>query len=161
MRKAIVNDSLEVSQPDGFRIMSHEQLCQAYGLEYDCMWGMRDEERHVILTVFWKVSNKLISMLGSAKLVAEQSEKNLRRRYKKMGYHSDGLFETEVAGIQGWGFRYGYTPEGAAAQSCETVVIKDGTCCYTIMYHTRTERAQENRPLYEEILGSMRILPQA
>ena len=159
MRKAIVNDSLEVSQPDGFRVMSHEELCQAYGLDYDCMWGMRDEERHVILAVFWKVSSKLISMLGSAKLVAEQSEKNLRRRYRKSGYHSDGLFETEVAGLRGWGFRYGHSPMGAAEQSCETVVIKDGTCCYTIMYHTRTERAHTNRALYEEILASMRILP--
>lgn len=160
MRKAMVNDSLEISQPEGFRVMNHEELRRAYGLDYDCMWGMRDENRHVILSVFWKVSNRLISMLGSAKLVAEQSEKNLRRRYKKVGYHSDGLFEVEVAGLGGWGFRYGYSPEGSAVQSCETVVIKNGTCCYTIMYHTRAERAQANRALYEEILASVRMLPQ-
>ena len=159
MKKATVNDSLEVSQPEGFRIMSHEELCQAYAFDYDCMWGMRDEERHVILAVFWKVSNKLVSSLASAKLVAEQAEKGLRRRYKKMGYHSDGLFETEVAGRKAWGFRYGHAPAGAAEQTCETVVVKDGTCCYTIMYHTRAECAQENRALYEEILASMQIRP--
>ena len=41
-------------------------------------------------------------------------------------------------------------------QACETVVVKDGTCCYTIMYHTREEHAQANRALYEEILSSVR-----
>ncbi len=156
MEKVLVN-SLEVARPEGFCVMDHEELVQAYGLDYECMWGMRDDERHMILSISWKVSNKLLSKLASAKLVAEQSEKSQRRRCRKMGYHSDGLFQTEVAGREAWAFRYGYSPQNAPVQETEIVVVKDGTCCYTIMYHTRDECAQANRPLYEEILASMRI----
>ena len=153
MEKELINNRLELVRPEGFRVMDHEELKQAYGIDYDCMWGMRDEERHIILSVFWKVSNKLISKLGTAKLVADESQKAMRRRYRKAGYHSNGLFETEVAGNKAWGFSYGYTPDGPA-QSCETVVVKDGTCCYTVLYHTREECAQANRAIYEEVLAS-------
>ena len=45
--------------------------------------GIRDEERHVILTVFWKDSNELVSKLASAEQLAKRAEKQLAKGMRK------------------------------------------------------------------------------
>ena len=157
MEKALVNDSLELTMPDGFRVMGNDEVKKAYGFDYDCLWGMRDEERHMMLTVIWKVSNKVLAKLGTAKIIAEQQDKGLRKRFKRMGYKSGDLRPIKIAGIEGCNFGYSYELEGTTL-ACETSVVKDGTCCYSIYYYTREECDEENRALYEEILASMKLV---
>lgn len=157
MEKVLVNDNLELAMPDGFRTMERDEVKKAYGFDYDCLWGMRDEERHMMLTIIWKVSNKVLAKLGTAKIIAEQQDKGLRKRFKRMGYQSGDVRPIEIAGIEGCNFSYSYELEGTEL-ACETNVVKDGTCCYSIYYYTRADCAEENRSLYEDILASMKLV---
>ena len=45
---------MEVEVPNGFYVLSAEELRLAYQSEDPNRWGMRDKERHIILTVMWK-----------------------------------------------------------------------------------------------------------
>ena len=154
MQKAMVNDSLEFVMPEGFRLMDHEELVQAYELDYPCMWGMRDEERHVVLSVFWKVNNKLLAKLATPKLVADSRQNTLRRILKGREPHFDEKFTCEIAGQKAQGLRYGYVNKGNS-YTCEYVVVMNGRACYTIDYYSRSDLAEANRPIYEEVISSM------
>ena len=154
MQKAMVNDSLEFAMPEGFRLMDHEELVQAYELDYPLMWGMRDEERHVVLSVFWKVNNKLLAKLATPKLVADSRRNTLRRILRERDIHFDEEFDSEIAGLKARGLRYRYVNNGNQ-YTCEYVVVINDRTCYTIDYYSRSDLAEANRPMYEEILSSM------
>lgn len=154
MKKVMVNDSLEIAQPEGFRLMDKQELVHAYEIDYPLMWGMRDEERHVVLSVFWKVNNKLLAKLATPKLVADSRRNTLRRILKERDLHFDEEFTSEIAGLKARGMRYRYVNNGNQ-YTCEYVVVINDRTCYTIDYYSRSDHAEENRPLYEEILSSV------
>ena len=54
MSKATVNDLMSIEVPEGFHTMSAEELRQAYRDDNPDLWGMWDQERHVMVSVMWK-----------------------------------------------------------------------------------------------------------
>ena len=145
---------LFIALPGGFAILTPAELQALYGMDYDGMWGARDEARHMLVTVIWKDSGGLATKLADEKSLAKRVEKALSKTYRRLGYRCDGLLETRIAGREAHGFRYSYQPEGIS-QSCEVVVFKDGKRCYTLYYYTRLEVALENRPIYDSLLASL------
>lgn len=157
MEKQLLNGKLEVTCPDGFEIMGLDEVEKLYGIEYPDMWGMRDEDRHVIFTIVWKNSNKLLAKIVSAKTVVEQNEQKLRKTLKTNEYHCDEFFKTQVAGTEAQGLRYSYTLEERSMIG-EIIVVKNDITCYTIYYYSRVENAEQNRAVYEDILASLRFV---
>ena len=153
---SIDNDSLAVDLPEGFYVVSLEHVQYLYGIDYVCMWGTRDDERHMVVNCIWKDSGNLITKLMSEKSLAKNAEKTLAKRYTNYQYACKGFFETTVAGTAARGFRYFYECDGVG-QDCEAIVFKHGKRCYTLYYYTRPELADENRPVYEEILASLTL----
>ena len=76
---ARIHHELEIAYPDGFHLMSAEELQQAYKSDYPNMWGIRDEDRHIIIAIFWKESNELLTKLVNAKSQAKRVENSWRR----------------------------------------------------------------------------------
>ena len=157
MAQALIHDELDISYPDGFAQMSAEELRQAYNNPYPNIWGIRDEERHVILAMFWKDSNELVSKLASAEQLAKRAEKQLAKGMRKNAYRPGGTFVTSIAGCEAHGFRYTFTAVGDVAQEAETIVFKRGKTCYTLYYYTRPETAAANRPVHDAILATLRF----
>ena len=149
---------LAVVPAEGFHPISHDQLETLMGLTYDCMWGMRDEARHVIVSVTWKDSNRLMTKLVSEKAFAKQVNETFAKRNCKDGYRCNGFIERTVAGASApaQGFRFSSSVQGIA-QEGEVLVFKRGIRCYTLTYYTRSAVADENRPIYEEMLASLEV----
>ncbi|MBQ9004362.1 MAG: hypothetical protein IJ087_21185 [Eggerthellaceae bacterium] len=154
----IDSEWLAVKPPRGFAPIPHDELEALMGISYDCMWGMRDPTRHMLVSVTWKDSNRLITKLGSEKVVAKRVDETFAKRYRKGGYHCEGHFERAVAGAsaQAHGFRFSYTVEGIA-QEGEVLVFKRDIRCYTLSYYTRTQVAAENHPIFESIVASLEV----
>jgi hypothetical protein len=154
----IDNEWLAASLPDGFVSMPHDELEKLMGFKYDCMWGTRDEARHMVLCVTWKDANKFLAKLVGEKAVAKQINEVFTKRYRKSGYTYDRSFARTVNGTdkQAQGFRFVYDVEGVA-QSGQILVFKRGVRCYTLRYFTRTEVEEENQPTLEAILASFEV----
>ncbi len=152
------NEWLSVTLPDGFEEIPHTELEAFVGFKYDLLQGVRDTDRHMMLAVTWKDSGKVLSKLGSAKLVAEQVEKTNKKRYGKNGYKQGERFEHDVAGASGkaHGFRFTLTADGVP-QDGEYTVFKRGGRCYTLMYWTWSSVADANRATYEAIVDSLEV----
>ena len=149
---------LAVAVPEGFAVIPHDEHESLMGFEYDRMWGMRNAERHMVLSITWKDSGKIITKLSSEKSLAKRADETSARRYRKHGYRSGGFFARTVAGAsaQAQGLRYSYEAGGIAHEG-EALVFKRGTRCYMLSYNTRSALAAENRPVYEAILESLDV----
>ena len=149
---------LAVSAPEGFVVVPHGELESLMGFKYDRMWGMRDTERHMMLSVTWKDSGKLLTKLASEKSLAKRVDETNAKRHREHGYRREGFFVRGVAGAsaQAQGVRFSYDVEGVAHEG-EALVFKRGVRCYTLSYSTRSALATENRPVYEAILESLLI----
>lgn len=149
---------LAVAMPEGFATIPHDELESLMGFEYGSMWGMRDAERHMVLSVTWKDSGKLITKLSSEKSLAKRANETSAKRYRNRGYRFDGYFDRAVSGAsaQAQGLRYSYEAEGIAHDG-EALVFKRGARCYILSYNTHSALAAENRPVYEAILESLDV----
>ena len=155
---ARIHHELEIAYPDGFHLMSAEELQQAYKSDYPNMWGIRDEDRHIIIAIFWKESNELLTKLVNAKSQAKRVEKLMAKGLKGRKYHFCGNFATTVAGCEAHGFRYGYLGAGDVPQDAETILFTHGKTSYTLYYYTRPETAAANLAIRDAIVSSLRFV---
>ena len=149
---------LAMQQPEGFQPIPHDELEAFMGFEYDRMWGMRDQARHMMLSITWKDANKLLSKVVKEKIVAKQVDETFEKRYHKGGYRCNGFFDDTVSGASGpaRGFRFSCTVDDVALDG-EVRVFKRDTRCYTLVYYTRMELAAENRPVFDKIIASLEV----
>lgn len=153
----LLNEELNLYWPDGFSVMTEEEQKAAFKTESTDRFGLHDKERHIIVFVWWHLSNPLIVKLaGSIENVVKQTEKKLSKTYKNHNYQFGGFFSTEVCGCSARGLRYDYTL-GDIVQTCETIQFIYKSCCYTVSCYTRPELIEENHPILEKILQDMEI----
>lgn len=153
MNQVLVNNELSLSYPDGFHIMDGAELAQAYQNSNPNRWGIWDKDRHLIVSVFWHRTNRLLVSLADAKSVAKSTERKLRKGLKSHGYSFHGFYERELCGQRTHGFHYQYQV-GDVVQSGETIILKHGSLCYTIYCYTRKDTQLAGDPVFEEILRS-------
>ena len=156
MNRTRVNDQLALSYPDGFHVMDREELKKLYLDDNPNRWGIWDQEKHIIITVFWHSSNALLAALAGAKDVAKSTEKKLHKGLGKYSYRRDGFFQTTLCGRETTGFRYTYQL-GDVTLAAETIVLKEKTVCYTIYYYAREELALASHPVFEAVLDTMEL----
>ena len=163
MESVLFDDEyLAVEWPEGFQPIPHNELETLMGFKYDCLRGMRDTKRHMMMVVTWKDSNEFLLKIVSAKMIAKRVDetfsKRYRKRYGKHSYLSDSRLERMVAGASGqaYGYRFSCTIEGVDHKGT-FLVFKRGMRCYTLCYHTHSAVAAENESVYEAIVESLEI----
>lgn len=154
----IDNEWLAVTLSEGFSAIESAELQELMGIRYSQVWGVRDTNRHMLINVTWKDTNKLLTKLVREKARAEQIDKSFSKCHNGKDYTCRGFFERTVRGAsaQAQGFGFCYTVEGVS-QEGEVLVFKRGIRCYTLCYYTRSEVAEANRPTYEDILESLEV----
>lgn len=157
MNTMLIDDEwLEVTLPEGFDLMPHEEIESLMGFKYEQLRGMRDASRHMLMSITWKDAGKHLSKLVGEKLVVKQIDKNFARRGRKSGYHREEFLTREVTGARApaQGFRFSYSADNVA-QEGEVWVFKRDVRCYTLCYYTRSAEAAANKPVWEGILSSL------
>ncbi|MBQ3404308.1 MAG: hypothetical protein IJG63_02680 [Oscillospiraceae bacterium] len=158
MNKALINNELSLSYPDGFQLMDREELKNAYLDDNPDRWGIRDGERHGLISVWWHESGQMLSSFarhfGGVKSIAKSIEAKLRKGFRRNNYKFGGFFPTQLCGEEAHGLRYEYSV-GDIAQYAETIVVQHKNRCYTVYYYARKDGDPSNHRLFEDILSSM------
>lgn len=154
----IDNEWLTATLPDGFATMEHSELEKFMGFRYDQMLGVHDQGRHMLLCVTWKDSNKVITSLVSEKTFAKQINKAFTKRQRANNYKCEGFLSRDIRGASGaaQGLDFSHTIKGVPHQG-EALVFKRGIRCYTLVYYTYAEVAEQNRAVYNKILESLEV----
>lgn len=158
MSMETVNGTVEFEVPDGFSVMSAEELRQAYRNEDPNRWGIRDEERHIIVTVMWKAYTGLLGLfLSDLKAVCKKNEQLSSKGYAGHGYRCGGFFSLSVDGQPAEGYRFSYRV-GDVEQSAETILIRQGRTIYSVTFAGRAENQAADQEVFAGITARIRYL---
>jgi hypothetical protein len=150
-----INDELTIRVPDGFEVMSQEDLAAAYGDVKDKSekWGMRDRDRHIMITVRWDHHSSMRMKLINVEATATAQQKTTARLYAKSDYHLIDTFTRTVAATEAAGYALTYTVEGIT-QAATLMWLKGKNDVYGISAFSRPEHDQ-SPAVIEEILDSI------
>ena len=159
MNRETVNEAMEVEVPNGFYVLSAEELRLAYQSEDPNRWGMRDKERHIILTVMWKeYRGRPVLFLPGLKSVCKKNEQLNCKEYSGHGYRCDGFFSLSVDRQPAEGYRFSYRV-GDVEQSAETILVRYGRTIYSITFAGRAENKAADKEVFAGIIAGIRCLP--
>lgn len=157
MTNTTINGQIEIMIPEGFHVMDAGELKQLYRDDNTDRFGIWDKDRHIIISVFWHESGKMLSMLADPKSVAKGDELKMRKGLKNSGYACTGFFEKELCGKKTYGYGCEYDI-GEIRQIAEAVILKKDNICYKFYYYARKNGPDTDHELFESVLDSVKIL---
>ena len=150
-----VNQSLEVSCPEGFHVMDAEERSKISfygGGECECL---SDPDRHMVVCIGWKPLPALAALMLGAADAAKDMEKKVRKPMQPFGYTFLRNEKTSLDGEATHGFAYEYNAQGTAMVGESFACRKSKTMYYLHVYY-RKELETESAPVWKEILASMK-----
>ena len=155
MDTAVVNGEISIDIPEGFRILNGEELNALYADSNPNRWGMTDDERHMVVSIFWHKNNPLLTLLAGAKDACKATERKLSKALRGHEYVLEGFFQRSLCGKQAYGFRHRYDLRGETYTSYVILFMK-GSVCYTVYCYVRVTDMESSIPVLQDILQSMR-----
>ncbi|MBO6053220.1 MAG: hypothetical protein J6Q17_05745 [Clostridia bacterium] len=151
-------DGLLFTSPDGFHVLTDEERSGMHTPWKGPWTGIRDPERHILVTAGVRQAGWLASLLLSARDLADRTEKQISRAMAPYGYRAGDRVERMIAGERAFGFRYAYDADGIAmcAESC---VLKQRGKIYDLHLYAREAAKDESLAVWETILSSARLSP--
>ena len=154
MESTVLNSRLQLSFPEGFRVMDVQEL-EKYAFGSLPVFAARDSERHIMITCGFKTVGALPAFLLSAKDMARSTEAQLRRPMAAYSYRPRGSVTRLVGGKKAYGYTYTYTAQNIDMAG-ETLIVKDGRTFYYLYCYMQTAGKEEGSAVWEEIIGSAR-----
>ena len=142
------------SYPDSFHLMEEEERSRFRFIGEGESICLLDPEQHMLLSMGWKQTGGILSLLVGAKDLAKDMEKRTRQPMKEYGYHMNRSLKKEVGEKKAFGFSYEYFTQGTYMTG-ESYVVKAGKDIYSIHVYMRTGLKRRCFPVWEEILGSI------
>ncbi len=145
----VLNQELMISIPEGFHVMSEEELSRLNHYGQIPNWCVSDPDRHIILSVSWKKSGFASFLLNTAE-VAKKMEGEIHRLLSSYGYELKGYITENLGGVSADGFRYSYIAQDVLMIG-ESLSAKKGKVFYYIHGYLREELQEESLRTLEEI----------
>ena len=145
----VLNQELMISIPEGFHVMSEEELSKLNHYGQIPNWCVSDPDRHIILSVSWKKSG-FASLLLNTVEVAKKMEGEIHRLLSSYGYELKGYITANLGGVSADGFRCSYIAQDVPMIG-ESLSAKKGKVFYYIHGYLREELQEESLRTLEEI----------
>ena len=155
MGRQTVNDTFTLQIPDGFEVLTEEDLRGMYKNAGDpFMWGVRDKENHVIITAIWKQYPALLAWTLDLKAIVKKNEQMTGKLHAAHGYRFLEFFSMQAGEEKAEGYRFAYVSEGITNVS-NIFLIKDGRTIYAFICAGREENMDANREMFSRIMSTL------
>ena len=155
MKQQIINDTFALQIPDGFEILTEDDLRKMYRNAGDPFrWGVRDAENHVIILALWKKYPALLSWTLDLKAIVKKNEQLTGKAHAAHGYRFLEFFSMQAGDEKAEGYRFCYDREGIT-QVCNNFLIKEGRTIYAFMCVGREENMDADRETFRQIMESL------
>ena len=156
MIKAIINNEVMLSYPDGFEEMDRAQLKDAFLDDNPNRWGIKDEKRHMMVTILWNRTNMISAMITGPGTIADSAEHKMKTSLSKSQYKCNGFERKKVSGRNANGFTYEYVLEGVE-QIGEVLIFQNVNCYYMLYTYALKKNEQKARVVIDAIENSIRF----
>ncbi len=157
MEKYTVNGEISVSAPEGFQLMTAEELTKLFVSGDPSRWGLWDRERHVMLIVEWKKYSRLMLALSDIKSVAKRNETLSRKAYAANDYELEEFVSGTIGGRQAEGYRFSFRVEDTE-QGAEVRLLRQGNFIYRFTVNGRGANREVNRELFKNFLDTVTFI---
>ena len=154
MEQLLINDEMNITIPEGFTVLSAEQIAEMNYIDNPPQFCMRNEEKHIIFSIAYKKTNRFFAALLSAKDIAGSMEKGLEGPMAQFGYELEGYTSRKVGGKASTGFGYNYQVDDVGMHGAAYSVKTKGTFYYLYAY-IRQESREEGLKTVTEILDGI------
>ena len=154
MVKAVINNEVLLSYPEGFEEMDRKALKEAFLDDNPNRWGIKDEKRHMLVTVLWNRTNMITAMITGPSTIADSVEHKMKTSLNKSRYKFGGFERKKVSGRNANGFTYEYVLEDTE-QIGEVLVFQNVNCYYTLYTYALKENRQAARVVIDAIESSI------
>ena len=149
-----LNNEMNLQYPDGFKIMSEEELRKHKFYEEAPGFCINDPERHIVLSVSWRQANPFVAMLAGTADIARNMEAKIRKPMNKFGYHLEEFMTRQIGGKTADGYRYTYSVQDVGMVG-ESLSVKSGSNFYYIHSYFREELREESLKLLDQIFADV------
>jgi hypothetical protein len=156
MIKAIINNEVMLSYPDGFEEMDRAQLKDAFLDDNPNRWGIKDEKRHMMVTILWNRTNMISAVITGPGTIADSAEHKMKTSLSKSRYKLNGFTKRKVSDRNANGFSYEYVLEGAE-QIGEVLVFQNVNCYYMLYAYALKKNQKAAKVVIDAIENSIRF----
>ena len=156
MASEIINGDLKIEVPEGYRVLSKEEMKAMYLDDNPDRWAMRNEAMHHTVAVLYHKSNPFLAMLADVKSIAESTQLKLSRGLAPYQYERGEFFPASLCGQKAYGFTYRYVNHEVLTDG-KVIVFKHGNICYTVYEYSADGYTDANRPVFESVCSSMEL----
>ena len=146
-----MNDTLSLTFPDGFEKLDEAQLQQLRAMKSSPGICLRDEEKHIIVSLAYKGAGILSWVLNGKDLV-KSAQSRLAAAMRRFGYRLTGYEDRRVGSKTARSFQYTYTAQGIGMKA-ECCVIKEEKAIYYLHFYVRESYAEEGIRLWKQVLA--------
>ena len=150
--ETLFNNRMKLRFPEGFRMFSEEEMKKQNFLKEGTGNCLKDEERHILVSVAWKKAG-LLSLLAEPSEAVRSMEKQIAAPMKDYGYVLEDFMNKRVGDTDLYGFRYSYRAQDIGMTGESFILKKDKVFYYLHVYY-RTELT-ESRKTWDDILSSL------
>ena len=145
-----MNDTLSLTFPDGFEKLDKDQLQPLRVMSSSPGICLRDEEKHIIVSLAYKRAGFLSGVLNGQDLV-KSTQSRLAAAMRGYGYRLSGYEDRRVGSKTAQSFQYAYVAQdvGMRAECC---VFKEEKTIYYLHFYVRETCAEEGFRLWKQVL---------
>lgn len=147
----IINKEMHLTCPEGFHVMTEEELDKLNFIAKGDCEVLSDPERRIMISVGWRSAKGISSLLLRPNDIIRNEAKTVAQANKNLNFRMGDYTESVVGGENANGFRYGYTTD-EIDMAVETLVLKHNKKFYYIHFYSREDMMDENKPLWEKVL---------
>ena len=155
MRRENINEAFTLQVPDGFEVLTENDLSKMYRNVGDPFrWGVRDAKNHVIITALWKQYPALLSWTLDLKAIVKKNEQLTGKAHAAHGYRFLEFFSMQAGDEKAEGYRFIYDREGIT-QACSNCLIREGRTIYSFLCVGREENMDRDRETFRRIMETL------
>ena len=109
MGKIQLNNELNFSYPDAFKVLTEEDLKKYQFFEEAPGFCISDAQRHIMISISWRQANPFVAMLAGTADIARNMEAKIRKPMSRYGYKLEGFMNRQIGGKSADGYRYTYS----------------------------------------------------
>ncbi|MBR3228097.1 MAG: hypothetical protein IKF68_06085 [Erysipelotrichaceae bacterium] len=150
--ETVFNNEMKLCFPEGFRMFTEEEMKKQNFIKEGPGNCLKDEERHIVISVAWKKVG-LLGRLVRPEEAVRSMEKQIAAPMKDYAYSLEDFMNKRVGDTDMYGFRYSYRVQDTGMTGESFILEKDRTFYYLHVYY-RTE-IKESRKVWDDILCSL------
>lgn len=150
MELVILNDQLHLNLPEGFRVLREEERKAMATIDEPPAWCVRNEERHLVISAYWRKIGMLPALLINEKDIIRNVEQTIAKPMAQYGYHLENWESILIGDRKAQGICYSYHAEGIGMVA-DSFVVKSRRALYYFHTYSRSALHEENRILWSDL----------